>query len=44
MYNALYAMERAKGNFTRFVAAPWFMQLDWEALGNYQKNESCLGI
>ena len=28
-------MERAKGNFTRFVAAPWFMQLDWEALGNY---------
>ena len=37
MYNALNAFSNAKGNFTRFVAAPWFMQLDWESLGNYQK-------
>jgi hypothetical protein len=29
-------MYNANGNFTRFVAAPWFMQLEWEALGNYQ--------
>lgn len=36
IHNALRSMDNAQGNFTRFVAAPWFMQLEWEALGNYQ--------
>ncbi|MFN6013836.1 MAG: hypothetical protein ACK47F_04010 [Flavobacteriales bacterium] len=36
IYNALRTLDNAQGNFTRFVAAPWFMQLEWEALGNYQ--------
>ena len=29
-------LNEAGGNFSRFVAAPWVMQLEWEALGNYQ--------
>lgn len=36
IYESLREMQAAKGNFTRFVAAPWFLQLEWEALGNYQ--------
>lgn len=36
IHKALQAFDGANGNFTRFVAAPWFMQLEWEALGNYQ--------
>ena len=36
VYESLREMQAAKGNFTRFVAAPWFLQLEWEALGNYQ--------
>lgn len=36
IHKALQAFDAAEGNFTRFVAAPWFMQLEWEALGNYQ--------
>jgi hypothetical protein len=36
LYNSLTDLHRAGGNFTRFVAAPWFMELEWEALGNYQ--------
>ena len=36
MYNSFRKLSRAGGNFTRMVAAPWFMQLEWEALGNYQ--------
>lgn len=35
IHMALNAFVEAKGNYTRFVAAPWFMQLEWEALGNY---------
>lgn len=35
-YKALKAMDKAGGNFTRFIASPWFMELEWEALGNYQ--------
>lgn len=35
MYNTFRKMKLAGGNFTRMVAAPWFMQLEWEALGNY---------
>ncbi len=35
MYNSFRKLSRAGGNFTRMVAAPWFMQLEWEALGNY---------
>lgn len=34
-YMALEAFKKAGGNYTRFVAAPWFLQLEWEALGNY---------
>jgi hypothetical protein len=34
-YMALAAFEKAGGNYTRFVASPWFLQLEWEALGNY---------
>jgi hypothetical protein len=36
LHIALRALDTAQGNFTRFVAAPWFMQLEWEALGNYR--------
>ncbi len=36
MYNTFRKLNQAGGNFTRMVAAPWFMQLEWEALGNYQ--------
>lgn len=36
IHKALEAFDKAQGNFTRFVAAPWFMQLEWEALGNYK--------
>jgi hypothetical protein len=36
LYNSLTDLRRAGGNFTRFVAAPWFMELEWEALGNYE--------
>jgi|GEM_PF-3089405 len=36
MYNSFRKLSQAGGNFTRMVAAPWFMQLEWEALGNYQ--------
>jgi len=35
IHTALKAFDVAGGNFTRFVASPWFMQLEWEALGNY---------
>ena len=35
MYNTFRRLNRSGGNFTRMVAAPWFMQLEWEALGNY---------
>ena len=35
MYTALNAFDRAKGNYTRFVASTWFLQLEMEALGNY---------
>ncbi len=35
-YQAFNKLHESGGNFTRFVAAPWFMQLEWEALGNYQ--------
>ncbi|MCE2742877.1 MAG: hypothetical protein LW701_04825 [Fluviicola sp.] len=34
-YKALNSMHSAGGTFTRFVASPWFMELEWEALGNY---------
>ncbi|MCH2225108.1 MAG: hypothetical protein MK066_10100, partial [Crocinitomicaceae bacterium] len=34
-YRSLSTLSASGGNFTRFVAAPWFMQLEWEALGNY---------
>lgn len=36
VYGALRAMHAAGGNYTRFVSGPWFLQLEWEALGNYQ--------
>lgn len=36
MYNTFRKFQQTGGNFTRMVAAPWFMQLEWEALGNYQ--------
>lgn len=36
MYNTFRKLGKAGGNFTRMVAAPWFMQLEWEALGNYE--------
>ena len=36
VYESMREMHQAKGNFTRFVASPWFLQLEWEALGNYQ--------
>lgn len=36
MYNTFRRLNQTGGNFTRMVAAPWFMQLEWEALGNYQ--------
>ncbi|MFT5858458.1 MAG: hypothetical protein ACI865_000546 [Flavobacteriaceae bacterium] len=36
MYKSFRSLSEAGGNFTRMVAAPWFMQLEWEALGNYQ--------
>lgn len=36
MYNTFRKFQQNGGNFTRMVAAPWFMQLEWEALGNYQ--------
>lgn len=36
LYQAMRNLSNAGGNFTRFIAAPWFMQLEWEALGNYQ--------
>jgi len=35
-YQAFNKLHSSGGNFTRFIAAPWFMQLEWEALGNYQ--------
>lgn len=35
MYNSFRKLNQAGGNFTRMVASPWFMQLEWEALGNY---------
>jgi len=35
-YSTFRKLNEAGGNFSRFVAAPWFMQLEWEALGNYQ--------
>ncbi len=34
--NSLNALADAQGNYTRILAVPWFMQLEWEALGNYQ--------
>lgn len=36
MYSSFSKLHQSGGNFTRMVAAPWFMQLEWEALGNYQ--------
>lgn len=36
MYNSFRKLSQSGGNFTRMVAAPWFMQLEWEALGNYE--------
>ena len=36
MYNSFRKLNQSGGNFTRMVAAPWFMQLEWEALGNYE--------
>lgn len=39
IYRALKAFDKANGNFTRFVVAPWFMQLEWEALGNYSPKQ-----
>ena len=36
MYSSFRDLQKGGGNFTRMVAAPWFMQLEWEALGNYQ--------
>jgi len=36
MYNSFRKLKESGGNFTRMVAAPWFMQLEWEALGNYE--------
>lgn len=35
MYNSFRKLKESGGNFTRMVAAPWFMQLEWESLGNY---------
>ncbi|MBI1837670.1 MAG: hypothetical protein HYR91_10450 [Flavobacteriia bacterium] len=35
LYNALQKLKKSKGNFTRFVASPWFMEMESEALGNY---------
>lgn len=35
MYNSFRKLSQSGGNFTRMVAAPWFMQLEWEGLGNY---------
>ena len=36
IYRSLNAFKNAGGNYTRFVASSWFMQLEFEALGNYQ--------
>ncbi|MFK7787746.1 MAG: hypothetical protein AB8B56_21675 [Crocinitomicaceae bacterium] len=36
MYNSFRKLKQSGGNFTRMVAAPWFMQLEWESLGNYE--------
>jgi hypothetical protein len=36
IYRSLDAFKVAGGNYTRFVASSWFMQLEFEALGNYQ--------
>ena len=36
IYRSLNAFKKAGGNYTRFVASSWFMQLEFEALGNYQ--------
>ena len=36
IYRSLDAFKAAGGNYTRFVASSWFMQLEFEALGNYQ--------
>lgn len=36
IHTALAKFDEGGGNYTRFVAAPWFMLLEWEALGNYQ--------
>lgn len=35
MYASLDALDKAGGNYTRFVASTWFLQLEYEALGNY---------
>ncbi|MDG1332014.1 MAG: hypothetical protein P8P74_06775 [Crocinitomicaceae bacterium] len=36
MYNSFRKLKQSGGNFTRMVAAPWFLQLEWESLGNYE--------
>jgi len=35
MYSSLRTLNESGGNFTRIVAAPWSLQFEWEALGNY---------
>ncbi len=36
LYQSVDALDKAGGNYTRFVATPWSLQFEWEALGNYQ--------